>query len=193
VGGFKDLAPPFGCFGGVAHEAEVGGLATGTCDSQRGTRVVLWDAAGRPTLLPSTLSETIYTIAEGLNARGWVVGQQTGHSAALEAIEYRSYGTVWIAGVPFVLEDHLEPGPPVQIFRAMAVNWTGQIACVGRVGGEYRALRLDPSSGLSIGSSLGSRAAQPNQWPQAGRLKRWDRACEGQRQDAAIPGILVVR
>jgi uncharacterized membrane protein len=115
----------------------------GLCRSEKADRAARWTSGGSVKLLPTVRGENVDSAAFAVNHAGWIVGTE----AKDEGSQRRSRGILWVADEAYEL-DALVVEPqhlgPFEIDVAWDVNDRGQIAVRGRVGGEVRALRLDP-------------------------------------------------
>lgn len=144
--GFEALRMPsgFGFEHGYPSSIQRDGSVVGRCSGPGtfGPRAVAWDAAGQPHVLSTSLIHMAQSSAWDGNDNGWIVGYQFGISSTSSLLS--SYGTLWIDGTPYEVEQLLEPGAVLEVYDASAVNDAGQIAGWGLVRGKRRAFRLDP-------------------------------------------------
>ena len=115
----------------------------GLCRAEKADRAARWTSSGRVKLLPTVRGENVDSAAFAINHAGWIVGTESKD----EGSHRRSRGILWVADEAYELDALVtEPAHlgPFEIDVAWDVNDRGQIAARGRVGGEVRALRLDP-------------------------------------------------
>jgi uncharacterized membrane protein len=144
AGGFEDLVGPPGFPQTLARGMGRDGRVVGLCFGSQGALTVAWDQSGMPTQFASSL-DGAQPMPLSVNRYGWIAGWEFGWRHSQDASAGRTYGTVWIGGLSYQLEDLLEPGSPVDsVPYAWALNDRGQIVGVGLVGGKQRAIRLDP-------------------------------------------------
>jgi uncharacterized membrane protein len=144
AGGFEELVGPPGFPQTLARGMGRDGRVVGMCYGGQGPFVVAWDLAGVPTLFASSL-DGAQPMPLSVNRSGWLAGWEFGWRHSQDASTGRTYGSVWIGGLSYQLEDLLEPGSPVDsVPYAWALNDRGQIVGVGLVGGKQLAIRLDP-------------------------------------------------
>jgi hypothetical protein len=115
----------------------------GLCRAEKADRAARWTSSGSVKLLPTVRGENVDSAAFAINHAGWIVGTESKD----EGNQRRSRGILWVADEAYELDALVtEPAHlgPFEIDVAWDVNDRGQIAVRGKVGGEVRALRLDP-------------------------------------------------
>jgi len=143
-GGYETLSKPVGFFDSMAFGIGEDGTVVGSLWNGAAELGAYWDAAGRPHVLPATSVRAVSTYATDINALGWIVGSQYGTRPGDDPNLPRSYGTLWVDGVGYQLEDLILDGPRVPLPFFGAMNDRGQITGTGIVGGQHCGIRLDP-------------------------------------------------